>query len=92
MSERFNGGPAFPVDTRGSGPTEDSGTFGHQTSPSTWQFSGMTLRDYFAAKALPGVYAEFWRTTDHCPPDWEVGLAHDAYRMADAMLKVRTAT
>ena len=43
-------------------------------------------------KALPGVYSEFWRTTDHFPPDWEVGLAHDAYRMADAMLKVRTAT
>ena len=78
MDTNNDGGPAFPC------PQDNI----NQNRPSL----GMTLRDYFAAKALPGVYSEFWRTTGHFPPDWEVGLAHDAYRMADAMLKVRTAT
>lgn len=45
-----NGGPAFPVDTRSTG-SEESGDYGHQTGNITWQFPGMTLRDYFAAKA-----------------------------------------
>ena len=49
---------------------------------------GMTLRDYFAAKAMQAnltVISEF--------PDehWRMGLALDAYRMADAMLKAREA-
>lgn len=41
---------------------------------------GMTLRDYFAAKALPQCF-EVSTTTDIA--------AKEAYRMADAMLKAR---
>lgn len=84
MSERYNGGPAFPVDTRGSGESEDSGTYGHQTGPTTWQFSGMNLRDYFAAKALANPY-----TTHDSAPD---KVAEWAYQVADAMLAARQAT
>lgn len=48
-------------------------------------FSGMTLRDYFAAKALAGMasqYHEHWETRR---------LAEAAYELADAMLKARQA-
>jgi len=41
---------------------------------------GMTLRDYFAAKALPQCFAVS-ATTDIA--------AKEAYRMADAMMKAR---
>ena len=44
--------------------------------------SGMTLRDYFAAKVLPQCF-EVSTTTDIA--------AKEAYRMADAMLKAREA-
>ena len=49
---------------------------------------GMTLRDYFAAKAMQG----FCATLDdvHGDPYWDV-LATDAYKQADAMLKAREA-
>jgi hypothetical protein len=43
---------------------------------------GMTLRDYFAAKALPQCF-EVSTTTDIA--------AKEAYRMADAMMKAREA-
>ena len=71
------GGPAFPqmdayVDVNGERPVYVAD-------------GGMTLRDYFAAKAFPAIYTEFWRTADSCDPDWERGLAMDAYRIADAI-------
>ena len=46
--------------------------------------SGMTLRDYFAAKAMQGLIA--------CPMQPQSGpemYARDAYAVADAMLKER---
>ena len=49
--------------------------------------SGMTLRDYFAAKAMQG-YCSNQQHTSSCT----VGLTADcAYEMADAMLKAREA-
>jgi len=47
--------------------------------------TGMTLRDYFAAKALQGYCSD---------PDWRIDMdfidtAHAAYSVADAMLKER---
>ena len=46
---------------------------------------GMTLRDYFAAKAMQGFAAD-----PGCAfPDGNYGMAKCAYRWADAMLKVR---
>ena len=60
----MNNPPAFPH-------------FGH----TGWSNSGgMTLRDYFAAKALPQCFAVS-TTTDIA--------AREAYRMADAMMKAR---
>ena len=48
-------------------------------------FQGMTLRDYFAAKAMQG----FLGTVKvGCPVDL---IAFDAYNLADAMLKARQA-
>jgi hypothetical protein len=54
-------------------------------------FQGMTLRDYFAAKAIKPLMQSFldkdMDTLD--PHGWMDGLAMDAYSMADAMLKAR---
>ena len=47
---------------------------------------GMTLRDYFAAKAMEVDYTLAKSFTD---PDWRHNIALDAYKMADAMLKAR---
>ena len=49
--------------------------------------SGMTLRDYFAAKALQGFASTL---TGTAPVLFDV-LSRDAYLMADAMLKARQA-
>ncbi|MDQ5990006.1 hypothetical protein QCD27_06520 [Providencia stuartii] len=44
---------------------------------------GATLRDYFAAK-----YMQAAKSNPNCEYDFD-DLAHEAYRMADAMLKAR---
>lgn len=67
------GGPAFPVLHQ----NEITGYIPPETS-------GMTLRDYFAAKAMHGMLAENGggaRSNDD--------LAVIAYALADAMLKAR---
>jgi hypothetical protein len=69
--------PAFPVST--SNPYS-----GHQDGPNTWQFPGMTLRDYFAAKAMQGLFAAGGGVTRGAG-EW----ASIAYKMADAMLATR---
>lgn len=69
MTDKDNGGPAFP----------QALTIEEEFSGS----QGMTLRDYFAAKALQGLIA--------CPQidgPCELIVA-DAYRYADAMLAER---
>lgn len=64
------GGPAFPIYHGGNfRPQED----------------GMTLRDYFAAKAMQALLSDGdWRA-DMLPKD----TAHISYVVADAMLKAR---
>ena len=49
------------------------------STPEEWG-NGMTLRDYFAAKAMQNYIG------DDCTPD---AIAKAAYEMADAMLKAR---
>ena len=51
-------------------------------------YEGMTLRDYFAAKAMQVVLYQC-----DCFPDedWRMGVALDSYKMADAMLRAREA-
>ena len=70
------GGPAFPCDLT---------AYDREVVEN---FQGMTLRDYFAAKAMQGMlaYAYFH------PLAMEDGYARDAYVMADAMLKARGTT
>lgn len=58
---------------------------------SKWQAHGITLRDYFAAKALPAAYAHavqeaVWQQDS----DWRNSMAMDAYAAADAMLAARS--
>ncbi len=73
MSEDIEtGGPAFPV-------FPDTGK-GHAAA-----FKGMTLRDYFAAKAMVGL---IWNTD--LDLDTREDLAEVAYAYADSMLKVRS--
>ena len=72
MSNTNTGGPAFPQSSV-------------EQLASKFNVQGMTLRDYFAAKAMQGYLGS---------PEWlrEVspqGTAEAAYRVADAMLKAR---
>lgn len=69
------GGPAFPV------------TSDNYANPES---NGMTLRDYFAAKAMQGFAADpeaNWQDGTGLP-----GMARCAYQWADAMLKAREAS
>ena len=49
---------------------------------------GMTLRDYFAARALQNFRDQIGSQSDQ---EWFDKVAEGAYRMADAMLKARQA-
>ena len=76
MSNTNTGGPAFPIHP------QFPATVGCINSKSD---AGMTLRDYFAAKAMQGFASD---------PDWRVDMgpeetARAAYTQADAMLKAR---
>jgi hypothetical protein len=82
MSDTNTGGPAFP-----RAPFEyiDNG------SGLDWavrEQSGMTLRDYFAAKAMQGLLAQSQGTALGSAVE---AAADYAYAMADAMLKAREA-
>ena len=67
-------------------PIKDEGgrAFPAAATVTTFASSGMTLRDYFAAKAMQG----FLASGVNAPANV---FATKAYEMADAMLKARTA-
>lgn len=79
MIEEKNGGPAFPM-TEYNG----DGSYYHD-------HSGMTLRDYFAAQALPAIIAAVCARQHHLRDGMGVrqSMAMDAYELADEMLKAR---
>ena len=80
MSEKIEtGGPAFPVY--------------YDDSHKDEIVCSTTLRDYFAAKAMPACYAEYcaYANVRGYDEDWKMGVALDAYAMADAMIKAREA-
>lgn len=56
-----------------------------------WQAHGMTLRDYFAAHALPGLMGRVWSdpVTGVMPDNVFELWADGAYATADAMLAER---
>jgi len=67
MSNTKTGGSAFPV----------------CDAARIHELEGMTLRDYFAAKAMQGLMAGTLKTIDTSL------IARDCYVLADAMLKAR---
>jgi len=56
-----------------------------------WTKTGMTLRDYFAAKAMQGMMTSARYTGIIGVNNYEHSIANQAYQMADAMLKARDA-
>ena len=78
-----NGGPAFPSGSvRKSRPAHDPGASWVETDIVSPISGGMTLRDYFAAKAMQGMSSRGGYS------EW-AHMAEDAYEMADAMLEAR---
>ncbi len=77
MSTQDNGGPAFPA---GAFEPEGRGSM-------CWQ-DGMTLRDYFAAKAMTAML-DLCKHDAHEGAEYTDYIAGVSYRMADAMLKAR---
>ena len=78
MSNTNTGGPAFPC----------------AESENHYRDVGMTLRDYFAAKAMQGLIAHEERAKQlgsHNLGDFDERVAVAAYRYANAMLKAREA-
>ena len=57
-----------------------------QRTDATLSYSGMTLRDYFAAKAMQNFLSTIGWNSDQ---KWFDEIAVGAYRMADAMMKAR---
>ena len=74
MSNTNTGGPAFPQDLQGRRGDDPF-------------LQGMTLRDYFAAKAMQGLLAD--PTIDPTFKADHKQFAYAAYEIADAMLKAR---
>lgn len=83
---KTDGGPAFP---RPASEYTEMGTL-RDGNIAVRQQSGMTLRDYFAAKALTGLMNDGWQQ-DGNPfnEDRANRTAKIAYEFADAMLKAR---
>lgn len=84
MSTTNDGGPAFPFAERGEKTTIRPEDFWNSKDTGNVVVCGMSLRDYFAAKALQGMLAD---------PN-SVGLKPDtlsalSYKFADAMLAAR---
>ena len=81
MSNTNTGGPAFPLHN-------------HGVQTLGMHLSGMTLRDYFAAKAMQIMWDAYDKgycgLNNNDAPNVEI-IAEGAYQMADAMLKAREA-
>lgn len=70
-----DGGPAFPQPLT----VHPSGSIEHPSNG--WGLGGMSLRDYFAAKAIPELFPQWYNNADQA--------AKSAYSLADAMLRAR---
>lgn len=78
MTKPNNGGPAFPFFCQG--PT---------TAPEIYY--GLSMRDYFAAKAMQGMLANPQQDYAPLTTRSQEAVVSGAYEMADAMLKAREA-
>lgn len=75
-----DGGPAFPAVVNGDGGCV-------QTGRNSFHAPGMSLRDYFAAKAMNALVN--WKDSDDAA--FQAEIARDAYAIADAMIAARGA-
>ncbi len=73
--EMNHGGPAFPCDRI-------------QTGSHVVCSTGISIRDYFAAKAMPSLIKTF-SFGDADPIEYADGIAKGCYEIADAMLRAR---
>ena len=73
MASPYDGGPAFPRND-----TQEIGDYGAQVFKGD---RGMSMRDYFAGKALPALIGKGTASLDD--------IARDAYGLADAMIAQR---
>jgi len=86
MSKKIDtGGPAFPFEYHNKTGTRQPGFFDTGILPpgASQQFAGLSLRDYFAAKAMQALVHE-----QHTAEMITV-MAMTAYDYADAMLEAR---
>ena len=84
VSNIETGGPAFPtarVTINGLDEQDGVQSFG----------PGMTLRDYFAAKAMQTLLGSEYTSEHGLHEGWARALAHESYMVANAMLKAREA-
>lgn len=77
MTQKNDGGPAFPTDMLISGSVTGSKPY-----------SGMSLRDWFAGQAMVGITAGYWSNPDMSGVGPQ-GMADEAYQYADAMIAAR---
>lgn len=109
MSEKKDGGSAFPVNDAASvhmvaiaavqGVSDPAERDRLYTEAAGRAAEGMTLRDYFAAKALVGLFAQEANPRSGIDvepfradkPEHIEGVAKISYMLADAMLRARDA-
>lgn len=73
------GGPAFPL------PLGDA----NRAEPE--ESGGMSLRDYFAAKAMQTLLGSEYTSEHGLHEGWQRAMACEAYQVADTMLAAREA-
>lgn len=88
MSDKPTGGSAFPV------PFAFRPSDGVPFSSTEFTGEGLTIRDYFAAKAMQGWLASYTNVEYHPATSLDAknhlkNIANDAYAVADAMMRAR---
>jgi hypothetical protein len=84
-----NGGPAFPQ-IRTNREEQTGSTHEHAVDiANVHSYGGMTMRDYFAAQALPQVMQSADNQSVLAWPNWAKEVAAASYEIADAMLAER---
>lgn len=85
MNGDNDGGPAFPIDESQHTEQVEDGC----NNFTVWTM-GMSMRDYFAAKAMQGLIAKGMDNSNNRNAKGVPIIAGFAYEYADAMLKERT--
>ncbi len=92
VRQRADGGPAFPLSSPAAEwktqRIDDAGSVIHAHWEAAAGIGGMSLRDYFASRALVGLLAQSMGSALCSDPRM---AAEYAYSVADAMLAVRAA-